>query len=133
MTRHFVIFDKRTGEIVHCWTCPALNVAASFLALAGGDAERFDYLLDAVADGAAEYVDTNSNAIVGKTPFAPEISGNVISNLPEGTHVLFTRTRQRVTVDASEELDIEVEYAAPVEMRLKHPRHLTATITVDCT
>lgn len=129
----FTIYDKRTGEIVSTWTCPPADAQRLYMKQIRGDLANFARLADAVGDGAQQFVDPATGALIDKEPFDLTIAGNTVSGVPEGTEILLSRDNTRLTMDASGVLEIEVDYPATVTLRLRHPRHATTQIEVPCT
>ncbi len=134
MAVSFVIYEKATGRVECLYSCPDGHVEASFAALLGEDASSYGYVTNRSIDPAREYIEVESVARenVPREPFDLTVAGNVVSGVPEGTEVLFLSGRNRVTMDASGLLEIEVDYPETISLKLVHPHHLTTDIDVEC-
>lgn len=125
-----LVFVRESGAIV--------RVQRGFLtdcledSAANFDPALYDFLIGEDADPAKHYVDVDAHAVTAKTAFAISIAGNVVSNVPAGTEVLFLSDRNRMTMDGSEQLELAVDYPETIHLRLSHPHFLDTEIAVEC-
>lgn len=134
MATSFVVYEKATGRVECLYSCPEGHVEASFMAVINGNVARYSYVMNRAIDPHAEYINVDSLARenLPRQPFDLTITGNVVSGLPESTEILFLTDRTRGAMDDSGTLEIEVDYAQTIRLRLDHPHYLTQEIAVEC-